>query len=47
MAHVTVSRHHRIRNISEEVGGDIVRGVGRRGQTVVGLDFFREREERV
>ena len=47
MAHVSLIRHHRVRNRSEDVGGDIVRGVGRRGQTVVGLDFFREREERV
>ena len=29
MAHVAVSRHHMIVNISEEVGGEMVIGVGR------------------
>ena len=39
MTHVAVIRQHKVRNISEEVGGYIVRGVGIRGRTVGGLVF--------
>ena len=39
MSHVAVSRYHRVGNISEEVGGYMVRGVGIRGRTVGRLGF--------
>ena len=39
MAHVAISRHHRLGNLSEEVGGETVRGVKVRVQTVGGLCF--------
>ena len=39
VAHVAMSRHHGVRNRSEEVGGEMVRGVSGRGRTVVGLVF--------
>ena len=42
MAHFDVSRHHRVGNRSEEVVVEMVIGVGRRVQTVVGFDFQRE-----
>ena len=31
MSHVAVIRHYRVRNISEELGGEIVIGIGRVG----------------
>ena len=40
MAPVAVNRHHRVGNRSDEVGGDMVSGVGRGGQTVGGLGFI-------
>ena len=39
MSHVKVSRHNKDGNRSEEVGGEMVIGVGRRGRTVGGLGF--------
>ena len=39
MAHVDISRNQRVGNISEEVGGEMVRGVGRRGRMIGGLGF--------
>ena len=48
LAHVAVSRHHRVGNRSEEVGGEISRCVGRVGWTVGGLVFTdrRRREDK-
>ena len=45
MAHVDVSRQHRFGNRGEEVGGEMVRGVGRRVLTVGEL-VFSERKTR-
>ena len=39
MAHVAIIRHHIFGNISEEVGGEMVRVVGRMVHTVGGLGF--------
>ena len=39
MAHVVISRHHRVGNRGEEVGGKMVRGVSGIGRTVGGLGF--------
>ena len=39
MAHVSISRHHGVGDLSEEVGGEMVRGVSGRGRMVGGLGF--------
>ena len=39
MAHVAVIRHHIVGNISEDMGGEMVRGFGERGRIVGGLVF--------
>ena len=39
MAHVDIIIHHRAGNRIEEVGGEMVRGVGRGGWMVLGLVF--------
>ena len=45
-AHVSIIRYHRVGNRSEEVGGWIVRGVGRIVRTIGGLGFpYRGRIE--
>ena len=43
MAHVAVSRHHRSGNRSDEMGGEMVRVVVRRGSKVGGLGFLERR----
>ena len=39
MSHVAIIRHNRVGNISEEVGGEMVKGVVRGVRTDGGLSF--------
>ena len=46
MADDAVSGHHRVVNRIKEVGGEMVRGVGIRGHTIVKVGISRQREDR-
>ena len=43
MAHVAISRNHRVGNRSEELGGDMVISVSGTGRTIGGLGFTERR----